>query len=551
MFKTSSIQRAARGGLAAALLASAAATTHATPLAVNSHDLDLDAMLQLHADEVRRAPDDRFERIGQVDAPTGETHVRLRRFHRDLPVLGGDLVLHLDRFGGYAGSSLTQTQPLRIITEPVVSAAMARQSALSLGPDNFQVKNLILAIDARKPEARLVWQVRLVGRAADDMPIDRDVLIDARDRSVRGAIEHVHRADLVAATGTGHSLYSGDVVMNTTATHDGFVLRDSVRADQAVYDLGNHLSFVLFGHLWFGGQPMLDADNVWGNGSPDDRASAATDAHHAAALSWDYFATTFGYLGIDGQGAPMDTRVHYGDDFDNAAWIPECQCAFFGDGNPDIHHQLVSIDLVAHELTHGVVEHTAGLIIDDAAGAESGGLNEGIADIYGAMVEFFADSPSDPGDWVGGEKLLIANDGVESPVDAIRYMFKPSLSGQQEDCWFDGIGELGGHVALGPMDHWFYLLSEGAVVPAGYALSPQDLVCNGNTDLSAIGRQAASAILFRAMQIYLTSASDYAGARTATLAAAADLYGEDAREWQAVAAAWSAVGVDSETAALR
>ena len=105
------------------------------------------------------------------------------------------------------------------------------------------------------------------------------------------------------------------------------------------------------------------------------------------------------------------------------------------------------------------------------------------------------------------------------------------------------------HYTSGVANHFFYLLAEGAVVPNGYGagtpanLGPSDLVCNGNVGLAGIGRDAAAKIWYTALTTYMVSNTDYAGARVATLQAAADLYGAGSANHAAVAAAWDAVNV--------
>jgi Zn-dependent metalloprotease len=105
------------------------------------------------------------------------------------------------------------------------------------------------------------------------------------------------------------------------------------------------------------------------------------------------------------------------------------------------------------------------------------------------------------------------------------------------------------HFTSGVANHFFYLLAEGAVVPAGWGagtqwnLTPADLVCNGNTSLAGIGRSAAQQIWYQALTAHFTSQETYADARVGTLAAAADLYGAGSAQYNAVAAAWDAVNV--------
>jgi Zn-dependent metalloprotease len=225
----------------------------------------------------------------------------------------------------------------------------------------------------------------------------------------------------------------------------------------------------------------------------------------------------------------------------------------FGDGDNGVTaNPLIALDVAGHEMSHGVTSRSADLIYD----GESGGLNEASSDIMGTMVEYYANNPNDPGDYMIGEKVYPNNPGYL----ALRYMFKPSLDGTSPsntsaDCYSAGVGGLDVHYSSGVANHFYYLLAEGAVVPTafgpdsrfeadtGIELTNGSLVCNGNTSIVGIGRDAASKIWYRALTVYMTSNTDYAGARVATLQAAADLYGPGSGQANAVAAAWDAVNV--------
>ena len=216
----------------------------------------------------------------------------------------------------------------------------------------------------------------------------------------------------------------------------------------------------------------------------------------------------------------------------------------FGDGdNGATILPLVALDVAGHEMSHGVTSRTAKLVYS----GESGGLNEANSDIFGTMVEFYANNANDPADYVIGEKLFPNNADMKK---AIRWMFKPSLDGASPDCYSGSIGSLDVHYSSGVGNHFYYLLAEGAVVPAGFGagtwanLTTASMVCNGNTSLAGIGRTKAAAIWYRALTVKMTSSTNYAGARAATLSAAADLYGNGSTEYNTVAAAWSAVGVN-------
>ena len=254
----------------------------------------------------------------------------------------------------------------------------------------------------------------------------------------------------------------------------------------------------------------------------------------------------------DGKGAL--SRVHYGNLYVNAFWSDSCFCMSFGDGDPNdsagMNQPVLALDVAGHEMTHGITSRTANLVYS----GESGGLNEATSDIFGSMVEFSVNDPNFPGNYLIGEEVFGNNDGTK----ALRYMFKPSLDAWlynntpgyvSADCYSPSIGGLDVHFSSGVANHFFYLLAEGAVVPAGFGtgtwanLTPASLVCNGNTGLTGIGKTKAAAIWYKALTEQMTSSTNYAGARTATLAAAQALYGAGSPEVTAVDAAWAAVNV--------
>ncbi len=162
----------------------------------------------------------------------------------------------------------------------------------------------------------------------------------------------------------------------------------------------------------------------------------------------------------------------------------------------------------------------------------------------GTMVEYYINNANDPGDYLIGEKIYRSNpDGKK----ALRYMFRPgdADAGRSYNCYpAAGFAGVDPHYSSGPANHFFYLLAEGAVSPAGFSYTASQLVCNGDTGVTGIGRDAAQRIWYRALTVYMTSNTTYPQARTATLNAASDLYGAGSAQYNAVARAWSAVSVN-------
>jgi Zn-dependent metalloprotease len=186
-------------------------------------------------------------------------------------------------------------------------------------------------------------------------------------------------------------------------------------------------------------------------------------------------------------------------------------------------------------MSHGVTSRTANLEYS----GESGGLNEATSDIFGSMVEAYANNAEDKPDYVLGEEIFLDFDPAKN---YIRRMDKPSVDGSSVDCWSADVGQLDVHYSSGVANHFFYLLSEGSGAKDINGVPHDSPTCDNST-LEGIGSEKAAAIWYKALTEYMTSTTDYKGAREATLSATADLYGAGSPEAEAVAKTWTAVSV--------
>ena len=499
---------------------------------------------------VHRAVGDEFSAQIQsvIIDDDGTEHVRFNRvWSNGLPVIGGDFVVHA-RGGKLVGIS----QTLDTARRPAgTRAAFGRSYAVNAARGAFglrvqgtpSARQVVYARGGIEPV--LAHEVVLRGMRSDQTPTEMHYIVSALDGRLLDKWDAIHVARPgrdkntcatgTPASGTGHGITVGTVSVDTADCGSNYQLKDLVRGGGSTNNMGMRTAGM--------GTVFADADNVWGNGAVSSSQSAGAEAHYGIATTWDYFLDEHGRLGIADDGVGAVARVHYGRNYVNAFWSDACFCMTFGDGDNGVnYYPLTVLDVAAHEMTHGVTSRTANLIYS----GESGGLNEATSDIFAAMVEYYANNASDPGDYLIGEEFIVGNPGNL----ALRYMFKPSLDGRSYDCYVSGMGSDDVHYTSGVANHFFYLLAEGAVVPAGFGagtaddLSPADLVCNGNTALTGIGREKAGKIWYRALTVYMTSSTNYAQARTATIQAATDLYGNTSAEANAVAAAWSAVGVN-------
>ncbi len=143
-----------------------------------------------------------------------------------------------------------------------------------------------------------------------------------------------------------------------------------------------------------GGSVVTDADNTWGNNATSDAVSAAADAQYGTAVTWDYYRTCTAAR-ASANTATGPTTACTTAAATTMPMVRLCFCMTYGDGDGTTFRPLVSLDVAGHEMTHGVTSRTARLIYS----GESGGLNEATSDIFGTMVEFYANNANYAGDY--------------------------------------------------------------------------------------------------------------------------------------------------------
>ena len=456
----------------------------------------------------------------------GTVHTRYERTYAGLPVLGGDLVVHTAKSGATEGVTRATRSTLKVASlKPQVTAAKAEKQALtaarSLGSAKTSADGARKVIWAGSGTPVLAYETVVGGFQDDGTPNQLHVITDAATGKKLYEYQGIE-------TGTGKTLYSGTVTLNTTLSGSTYQLNDSTRGGHKVYNKA-HSSSTSQGTLF------TDADDVWGTGAASSSTTdqtAAADAAYGAQVTWDFYKNTFGRNGIKNNGVGAYSRVHYGNAYVNAFWDDSCFCMTYGDGSGNTH-PLTSLDVAGHEMSHGVTSATAGLNYS----GESGGLNEATSDIFGTGVEFYANNSSDVGDYLIGEKININGDGTP-----LRYMDQPSKDGASANYWSSSVGNLDVHYSSGVANHFFYLLSEGSGSKTINGVTYNSPTSNGST-VTGIGRAKALQIWYKALTTYFTSTTNYKSARTGTLSAATALYGSGSAEYNAVAAAWSAVNV--------
>ncbi|KJS56152.1 M4 family metallopeptidase [Streptomyces rubellomurinus] len=466
----------------------------------------------------------------------GTRHLRFERTYAGLPVLGGDLVVHQKADGGVksvdkaatAKIALPSLTPRIPADQAAAGAAGAVKATVGQTIDSdesplvgvHQTGKAELVVWANDNNPRLAYRTTVEGVRQDGTPSSQILITDAASGAVLSTHEKIE-----TAVGTGNGVFVGQVQLTTNQNGSQYELKDASRGGQSTSDMSNGTSG--------SGSLFANPNNSFGDGTAANRESAAVDAQFGAATTWDFYKNTFGRNGIRNDGVGALSRVHYGSNYVNAFWSDDCFCMSYGDGANN-SAPLTEIDVAGHEMSHGVTAATAALNYS----GESGGLNEATSDIMGTMVEWYANLPANPPNYQIGELINLRGDG--SPL---RYMDQPSKDGSSADYWDPNVGNLDVHFSSGVANHFFYLLSEGSGAKTINGFSYNSPTYDGST-LAGIGRDKAAQIWYKALTAYFTSTTDYAGARAATLSAASDLYGANSDEYNAVAAAWTAVNVN-------
>ena len=458
-------------------------------------------------------------------------HTRVRQTVNGVPVWEGEAIVHLKADGSLSTVTDNLKENLSVIsTQPSFSEKQAVRLALNMysgGAKLTESPTTELFIYRGEDRDHLVYRVvtpRVDGSEATAVPV---IFVDANTG------EKVFEYNNLQ-TGTGSSLYSGTVSINTSSVGATFYMEDLTRK-QGTFNMnstGNE-------NTGSGGTQSryTDTDDNWNT----TIQRAGVDAHYGAAKTFDYYLNVHARNGIDGTGGPGTTtsaatgvglivsRVHFGSSgrYNNAFWFNNQMS--YGDGDGTTFTPLTTIDICGHEMTHGVTERTANLTYSN----ESGALNEATSDIFGAMVELYSD-----GGVVSGDTWKIGEDAYTPGTsgDALRRMDNPNAVGDPDhySLRYTGTADSGGvHTNSSIVNHEFYLMSAGGTNRVSGVV------------VTGMGTTDAAKIWYRALTTYFTSGTNFAAARTATLSAATDLFGSTSTQYNSVATGWCAVGVGS------
>jgi Zn-dependent metalloprotease len=374
---------------------------------------------------------------------------------------------------------------------------------------------------------------------------DKAIYYDTIVSAVTGKILKQWQS-LQTVTGVGNSQYNGQVPLSTTQSGTTFTMKDPLRGTGGTFGA---MAITNANHTTSAGQVYTNSTNTWGDGQQYISGGSTTNANGQTAAvnamwglmnTYDTLKNVLGWQSLDGNNTATYIAAHVNTAYDNAYYSDGCKCMFIGDGG-SMFTNLGSIDVIGHEMGHGVTNATSDLTYS----GESGGLNESHSDIQGEVVEAYARAggtgttiPNTGNDWMTGKE--IAKSG-----NPLRWLYKPSLDGRSPNAWYSGIGSIDVHLSSGPNNRMFYFLSQGSNATSSSPYYSQYLVKNPAA-MTGIGTDKAFRIWFKALTTKFTASTNYSVARTKVIQAAEELYGVGSKEAVAVTRAYAAINVGAD-----
>lgn len=439
----------------------------------------------------------------------GYKHIKTQQVVDSIPVYGSEYIVHFNKNGEiYAvngsfdpAARKTKVDKTKFIKEDK-AIKVAKQQVKFNALDKEQIK---LYLYNNGSGYIPVYEVKLSFIYPE--PGYWYIYVNAENGSI---VKKYNRIENEAVTGTGIGVLGDTKTLNlnyvagSKKTSSQYQMIDSTRpAVITTYTANNRTRLP--------GSIVYSLTNVIND-------PAAVDAHYYAGMVYDYYKTKFNRSGLDNNNMAMKSTVHYSRDYVNAFWNGAQMV--YGDGDGVYSLALSgSLDIIAHEMTHGVDSYEADLIYEN----QSGALSESLSDSFGSFVEFYGQP--NKSDWLIGEDVWTPY----IPDDALRSLEDPTIFGDPDN-----------------MDDYNYLpnTQDGDWGGVHTNCGIPNKACYLTATNSAVGIAKAEQIYYRALCNYMTTSTDFSAAKSLLSQSAADLYGAGSPEVTAVNNAWSEVGVN-------
>jgi bacillolysin len=499
-------------------------------------------------DQMVRSRDLRVRLVERDTLLPGRQHERLDQYYRGVRIAGGDVTRQLGVGGGTVSIFGLLHTGIDLDTAPRLSADGARQAiAAAAGGELFGADPELVVLPLSDG-----YHLAYAGQATADVEIV-NVYVDANSGELLRKYSDFLDDGVI---GKGKGTYGDTKKMSVKPMAGAFVADDGLRpAAITTYDMQGNFdrTQLLLNAVAAPATSDIasDADNDWTDG-------AVVDAHVYGGWYYDYLFKRFGRHSLDGRDLRLAMFTHtvrladiqsqpssiVGLYYANAFFCSTCGPAgrgaiVFGEGAPfgyfgpfEVKPFSASLDVVAHELTHGLTAATARL--NGFRFSEAGALNEAFSDIFGVSTAFYyepAGSAALQANYLQGKELTV-------PAGAFsRSLANPLSTGDPDHYTRRNIGG-DPHFNSTIVSHAFYLAIEGGTNRTS------GITVQG---VGAANREQIEKAFFRALTTLMPSGSTFALTRSATIQAARDLYGTNSGAERAITQAWDAVGVQERT----
>lgn len=498
------------------LVAIMVSTLIASPVVSASSDKDVDKANAFLGEKFKlQNPDQNFMTMKVKTDELGYTHVKLQQVVNGIPVFGNEYVVHFDTNNNVYTSNGKFDDKAK--NYKVKGDFIKANDAIEIAKNevDFTKGTEINQEDLFASELYLyevngeyvpVYLTRINWLHEDSFG-DWRVFVDAVNGNVvdkYNAIEYGKPGSRTEtpATGTGTGVLGDTKTINLGLSSGTYYLHDNTRTAMSgifTYSANNTQQLP--------GSEMTDTDTLWNS----TVQKAGVDAHYYAGVVYDYYMNMFGRNSLDDRGMAIKSTVHYSRNYVNAFWNGRQMVYGDGDGVQSVELS-GGLDVIAHEMTHGVDSYEANLTYSN----QSGALSESLSDTFGTAVEYYAQP--NKFDWLVGEDIWTPG----TPNDALRSMSNPAAYGDPDH-----------------MSKYVYTTSDNGGVHTNSGIPNKAAYLVG----SNIGVDKMARIYYRALTVYMISSESFSQARADLLQSAADLYGANGTEYNAVKSAFDAVGV--------
>jgi|GEM_PF-199999 len=431
----------------------------------------------------------------------GLVHMRFQQYFRDLPVVGAEMIVHADELTGEVTAVNGKFMPW--------DDALPTWSTMS----PIKAMNLALREAGVDPE--------------DALPAKRGKF--ARP-PVQSSLDYLDEPELTYVVGDSGKVYLAWVA-RVSYEKDGRPYIDRIFADAITGDLVLRLGLIkeaLNRKVYNANHTEnLPGTLMFSEGGSSSDVDAQSAYNHAGS-TYNYYKNKFNRDSYTNSGTTMISCVHLSTNYVNAYWDGSEVALGDGDG-VDASSLARDLDVIAHEWTHAVTENEGNMNYSN----EPGALNEGMSDIFAVSCSAYVDGAVSADTWKVGEDCWTPG----TSGDALRYMNNPTADGQSYDYYperYTGTSDYGGvHLNSGIANLAYYLLCQGGTHPRSKT----------TTVVTGIGMAKAEQIFYKALANYMTTTTNFQGARDATAQACTDLYGATGTEYTQVQNCWTAVGV--------